>query len=68
MRFETTPRFELEDVRALAASYSYRDDTAAIEAGRRARVAGFYTREDFLMVCGWKKRENQTALVAHGQL
>lgn len=54
MRFETTPRFELEDVRALAASYSYRDDTAAIEAGRRARVAGFYTREDFLAVCGWK--------------
>jgi len=54
MRLETTPRFQLEDVRALAARYSYRDDMAAIEAGRRAQVAGFYTREEFLTVCGWK--------------
>jgi hypothetical protein len=54
MTIKTTPRFELEDLRALAARYSYRDETAAIEAGRRARIAGFYTRKDVLAVCGWK--------------
>jgi len=59
MKIETAPRFALHDLRALAARYSYRDETAAIEAGQRALIAGFYTREDLLAVCGWKSRRTR---------
>ena len=54
MALQTTLRFSLDAVLELSSRYSYRGETAAIDAGRRARRAGFYTREDFLTVCGWK--------------
>jgi hypothetical protein len=54
MKITLEPRFKLKKVRALAASYSYPDDAVAIEAGQRAKAAGFYTRKDFLAICNWK--------------
>jgi len=32
------------------------DDSAEVLAGDHARAAGFYTRDDFLLVCEWKSR------------
>lgn len=41
-------------VLGLVARYSYEDDTAAQQAGRRAAETGFYRREDFVTVVRWK--------------
>ena len=47
-------RFTKAWVLDLAGRYSYEDDTAAQQAGRRAAEAGSYRREDFLIVVRWK--------------
>ena len=48
------PRFSREWVHELASRYEYADDDAAIRAGTRAASRGFYSRDDFLAVVGWK--------------
>jgi hypothetical protein len=39
-----------------AKRYSYGDDEGILAIGVRSRVAGYYTRDDFLEVCEWKTR------------
>jgi hypothetical protein len=41
-------------VRWFAARYDYQDDAAVRRAGSHAASLGFYRREDFLVVVGWK--------------
>ena len=48
------PQMPLKDISALAARYSYQSDGDCIAAGKRARAAGHYDRDDFLLVCEWK--------------
>jgi hypothetical protein len=49
-------RFPKTEVLALADSYGYADDIEVQEIGVRSRMAGYYTRGDFLGVCEWKTR------------
>ncbi len=50
-------RFPKSEVLHWAKHYSYPDDDTEVrEIGKRSRLAGFYTRGDFLRVCEWKTR------------
>lgn len=49
-------RFPKADLPRWARRYSYADDKRVLEAGERARRAGYFTRDDFLEVCEWKTR------------
>lgn len=49
-------RFSKAEVPTWAKRYSYADDTEVERIGERSRLAGFYTRQDFLTVCEWKTR------------
>jgi len=49
-------RFAKSEVPIWAKRYGYADDTEVEEIGERSRLAGFYTRQDFLTVCEWKTR------------
>jgi hypothetical protein len=49
-------RFPKGEVSVWAKHYAYADDTEIEEIGVRSRLAGFYTRPDFLTVCEWKTR------------
>ena len=48
---ELSLRFPKAELPQWAQSYSYSDDNRALEAGERARKAGYFTRDDFLEVC-----------------
>jgi hypothetical protein len=39
-----------------AKRYAYADDTQVQTIGERSRLAGFYTKQDFLTICEWKTR------------
>jgi len=47
-------RFESERIHEWASRYKYEDDLPIIEIGRRARQAGEFSYQDFLVVCEWK--------------
>ena len=49
-------RFPKAEVPKWGRRYSYADDTEVEKIGERSRLAGFYTRTDFLTVCEWKTR------------
>ena len=51
-----TIRFSKAEVPLWAKRYAYADDTEVERIGERSRLAGFYTRQDFLTVCEWKTR------------
>src|SRR5207248_1449128 len=38
----------------LTSRYDYAADHEARQAGRRARARGYYTKSEFMAVCGWK--------------
>jgi hypothetical protein len=47
-------QFPPDQIRALAARYGYADDGRVRAAGEAARGRGYYTRDEFLLVCAWK--------------
>ncbi|MGD0500411.1 MAG: hypothetical protein ABSC23_18470 [Bryobacteraceae bacterium] len=49
-------RFPKSEVLHWAKRYSFATDTEVVGIGERSRLAGFYTRGDFLVVCKWKTR------------
>jgi hypothetical protein len=53
---ELAPRFNVTDVRRLAARYSYAQDDEPIEGeiAPRVRNRGYFTKEDFMALCRWK--------------
>ncbi len=51
-------RFPLDEVQHWAKGYSYEDDVPIEVIGRAVRERGYYTREEFLDLCGWKARRN----------
>jgi len=58
-------RFPVECISEWARRYPAADDDRVMEIGARAKIAGFYTRDDFLVVARWKsprperQKENQ---------
>ena len=52
VRFEL--QFDIADIPAYAARYSYADDAEVVAIGRRARERGYYRRREFVRVCRWK--------------
>ena len=64
-------RFELQfppaRIREFARRFSYKDDDArCLAAGAAARLRGHYTRDEFLMVCGWKTARSRPKVAANG--
>jgi hypothetical protein len=53
-------RFPGGEIRYWADRYDDADDTDVLEAGRRARRAGCFSREDFLLVCKWKTSRSRS--------
>jgi hypothetical protein len=47
-------QFPPDQIRALAERYEYEDDERVRAAGEAARRRGYYTRNEFLIVCAWK--------------
>jgi hypothetical protein len=56
-------QFPIEQVSEYADRYAYEDDGEVIAIGRLARERGWYTRDEFVKVCGWKTKRS-TPLVA----
>ncbi|MAX25286.1 MAG: hypothetical protein CMJ19_12370 [Phycisphaeraceae bacterium] len=53
-------RFEPGSIRSWAGRYAYGDDSAILEAGRRAQAAREFSHADFLLVCKWKSPRSQS--------
>jgi hypothetical protein len=49
-----TLQFDIRDVPAFAARYSYEDDARVLAIGRKARERGYYQLAEFIEVCRWK--------------
>ena len=47
-------QFDIAEIPALAERYDYEDDSRVRALGRRARERGWYTRPEFIEICGWK--------------
>jgi len=47
-------QFDPALITGLAARFGYTEDDRCLAAGRAARRRGFYTRDEFLLVCAWK--------------
>ena len=47
-------RFPTDEIDALAARFPGGDDSRLHEVGVAVRARGYYTREEFIEVCGWK--------------
>jgi len=47
-------QFDARDIADVARRYAYATDHRAVEAGRRARKRGYYTKPEFMIVCRWK--------------
>lgn len=54
-----------QEIDGLAERYAYKDDSAAIEAGKRAAERGFYNRKDAVTVCEWKSKRTVGKLEAN---
>ena len=64
-------RFELqfppERIPQLARRFTYEDDARCLAAGAAAYRRGHYSRDEFLMVCGWKTARSGPKVAANGE-
>ena len=63
MAFEL--QFDPALIPGLAARFGYTEDDRCLAAGRAARARGFYTREEFLLVCAWKTPRSRPKVAAN---
>ena len=54
-------------IRALAERFEYEDDERVRAAGEAARRRGYYTRHEFLRICGWKTRRSKPKVASIGE-
>jgi hypothetical protein len=47
-------QFDPAAIEALASRFSYSDDAAVVSSGAAAATRGYYTRDEFVIVCSWK--------------
>ena len=60
-------QFPAEEIRALAERFEYEDDERVRAAGEAARRRGYYTRHEFLRICGWKTRRSKPKVASIGE-
>jgi hypothetical protein len=60
-------QFDPAEIPALAARFPPTDDVPAAAAGAAARAQGFYTREQFLVVCAWKTPRSRPRVAANAE-
>jgi hypothetical protein len=58
-------QFRPDQIRALADRYEYEDDEHGGAAGEAARRRGYYTREEFLLVCAWKTGRSKSKVASN---
>ena len=60
-------QFRASDIEALAARFPEIDDRVIQREGAAARARGHYTRDEFLIVCGWKTARSRPKVQANGE-
>jgi hypothetical protein len=60
-------QFDPAEIAALAARFPVSDDVPATAAGAAAHAQGFYTRDQFLVVCAWKTPRSRPRVAANGE-
>lgn len=59
-------QFPAEDVRELAARFSYgKPDEDCLAAGAAARVRGSYTRDELILICAWKTERSKSRVATN---
>jgi hypothetical protein len=58
-------QFPPDQIRALAERYQYEDDERIPAAGQAARRRGYYTRDEFLLVCAWKTGRSKSKVASN---
>ena len=48
-------QFPASEIEALATRFGYADDARLLAVGAAARTRGYYTREEFVEACAWKR-------------
>jgi hypothetical protein len=65
------PVFELQfpcaAVSALAGRFGYQDNPGLMAVGEAARARGHYTREEFILVCGWKTVRSRPKVMSNSE-
>jgi hypothetical protein len=65
------PVFEMQfpcaEVTALASRFSYQDNPRFAVVGEAARARGYYTREEFILVCGWKTVRSRPKVASNSE-
>ena len=58
-------QFPCRAVGALARRFGVLDDAACHAAGRAARARGYYSREEFVLVCAWKTERSRSRVASN---
>lgn len=59
-------RFDIRDIPELAERYSYPpEDRIVDEIGPAARARGYYTKSEFIEICGWKTARSKSRVAAN---
>jgi hypothetical protein len=65
------PIFELQfpahDIEPLASRFPAMDDGRYLAAGADAQARGYYTREEFVEVCGWKTVRSRSKVASNSE-
>ena len=65
---EFSLQFPPDRVRTLAERYEYEDDERVRAAGEAACRHGYYTRDEFLLVCAWKTGRSKSKVQSNTEL
>jgi hypothetical protein len=60
-------QFPLQQVPALAARFPVMDDAPGLALGAAVRARGYYTRAEFIEVCGWKTVRSRPKVAANSE-
>jgi hypothetical protein len=58
-------QFPPDQIRALAERYAYEDDEPVKAAGKAARRRGYYTSDEFVLVCAWKTGRSKSKVASN---
>lgn len=60
-------QFPASEIEALAARFAYEDDGRLLSFGAAVRARGYYTRGEFITVCGWKTPRSRPRVAANSR-
>ncbi len=58
-------QFPASEIEALASRFGYADDARLLVAGTAAKARGYYTREEFVLVCAWKTQRSRSKVATN---